>query len=155
RGCSMTRASSEISYALWTSVPGRGAGPLRWRLEQISLGSNRGLFARHNTSLKKTLYAAEQKRADVARARRHWMRKQGMFDRAQAGVHQRNLHEHCDDAAARPCFAWRAALRAAWTLENNHLRGLRQRGMTVPFVLEGAINGPMFLAYVEQCVRSE
>jgi transposase len=30
--------------------------------------------------------------------------------------------------------------------------GLRQRGMTAPFVLEGAINGPMFLAYVKQCL---
>src|SRR5271167_5130915 len=32
---------------------------------------------------KKTLYAAEQKRADVARARRRWMREQGMFDPAR------------------------------------------------------------------------
>lgn len=30
--------------------------------------------------------------------------------------------------------------------------GLRQRGMIAPFVLEGAINGPMFLAYVKQCL---
>jgi len=30
--------------------------------------------------------------------------------------------------------------------------GLRQRGMTAPFVLEGAINRPMFLAYVKQCL---
>jgi hypothetical protein len=29
---------------------------------------------------------------------------------------------------------------------------LRQRGMSAPFVLEGAINGPMFLAYVKQCL---
>jgi transposase len=29
---------------------------------------------------------------------------------------------------------------------------LRLRGMTAPFVLEGAMNGPMFLAYVEQCL---
>jgi transposase len=34
-------------------------------------------FNRHNISFKKTLYAAEQKRADVARARRRWMREQG------------------------------------------------------------------------------
>ena len=27
---------------------------------------------------------------------------------------------------------------------------LRPRGMTAPFVLDGAMNGPMFLAYVEQ-----
>ena len=32
---------------------------------------------------KKTLRAAEQKRADVARARRRWMREQGMFDPAR------------------------------------------------------------------------
>jgi hypothetical protein len=37
-------------------------------------------FARRNISFKKTLYAAEQKRADAARARRRWMREQGMFD---------------------------------------------------------------------------
>lgn len=30
--------------------------------------------------------------------------------------------------------------------------GLRHRGMTAPFVLEGAMNGPMFLAYVTQCL---
>jgi transposase len=30
--------------------------------------------------------------------------------------------------------------------------GLRMRGMTAPFVLEGAMNGPMFLAYVQQCL---
>jgi transposase len=30
--------------------------------------------------------------------------------------------------------------------------GLRERAMVAPFVLEGAINGPMFLAYVKQCV---
>ena len=28
--------------------------------------------------------------------------------------------------------------------------GLRQRGMTAPFVLDGAMSGPMFLAYVRQ-----
>ena len=30
--------------------------------------------------------------------------------------------------------------------------GLRQRRMTAPFVIEGAMNGPMFLAYVQQCL---
>jgi hypothetical protein len=33
--------------------------------------------------MSKTLYAAEQRRADVIRARRSWMRKQGMFDPAR------------------------------------------------------------------------
>lgn len=30
--------------------------------------------------------------------------------------------------------------------------GLRQRAMVAPFVLDGAMNGPMFLAYVKQCL---
>jgi transposase len=30
--------------------------------------------------------------------------------------------------------------------------GLRQRAMTAPFVLEGAMNGPLFLVYVKQCL---
>ena len=38
---------------------------------------------RHNVSFKKSLRAAEQQRADVARARRRWMREQGMFDPAR------------------------------------------------------------------------
>ena len=29
---------------------------------------------------------------------------------------------------------------------------LRMRGMTAPFVLDGAINGSMFLAYVKRCI---
>jgi transposase len=30
--------------------------------------------------------------------------------------------------------------------------GLRRRGLVAPFVLEGAMNGQMFLAYVKQCL---
>ena len=34
-------------------------------------------------ALKKSLHAAAQKRADVARARRRWIREQGMLDPAR------------------------------------------------------------------------
>jgi transposase len=37
------------------------------------------LLKRYNISFKKNLRAAEQERADAARARRRWMREQGMF----------------------------------------------------------------------------
>ena len=40
-------------------------------------------FQRHKITFKKSLRAAEQQRADVARARRRWMREQGMFDPAR------------------------------------------------------------------------
>src|SRR5208283_6182506 len=42
-------------------------------------GSSSGTIS----ALKKSLRAAEQERADVARARRRWMREQGMFDPAR------------------------------------------------------------------------
>src|SRR4029077_20216412 len=38
---------------------------------------------RHNITLKKVLQAAERQRADVARARRRWIREQGMLDPAR------------------------------------------------------------------------
>jgi transposase len=40
-------------------------------------------FQRHKITFKKSLRAAEQERADVARARRRWMREQGLFDPAK------------------------------------------------------------------------
>ena len=38
---------------------------------------------RHGVTLKKSLQAAERQRADVARARRRWIREQGMLDPAR------------------------------------------------------------------------
>src|SRR5260221_8083802 len=40
-------------------------------------------LARHDITVKKSLRAAEQQRADVARARRRWIREQGLLDPAR------------------------------------------------------------------------
>jgi transposase len=40
----------------------------------------RRFFERHEVSYKKTLYASEQNRPDVARARRRWIRQQRLLD---------------------------------------------------------------------------
>jgi transposase len=40
-------------------------------------------FERNNVTVKKSLRATEQERADVARARRRWIRKQGLLDPAR------------------------------------------------------------------------
>ena len=112
-------------------------------------------FARRNISFKKTLYAAEQKRADVARARRRWMREQGMFDPARLVF----IDETCTNTAmVRLRGRAPRGERLVGYAPHGHWKtitfvgGLRQRGMIAPFVLEGAINGPMFLAYVKQCL---
>ena len=109
-------------------------------------------FARRNI---RTRYAAEQKRADVVRARRRWMREQGMFDPARLVF----IDETCTNTAMMR-LRGRAprGKRLVGYAPHGHWKtitfvgGLRQRGMTAPFVLEGAINGPMFLAYVKQCL---
>src|SRR5215472_155967 len=107
------------------------------------------------SALKKTLYAAEQKRADVARARRRWMREQGMFDPARLV-----FIDETSTTTAMVRLRGRSprGKRLIGYAPHGHWKtitfvaGLRKRGMTAPFVLEGAMNGPMFLAYVKQCL---
>ena len=112
-------------------------------------------FNRRAISFKKTLYAAEQKRADVVRARARWKREQGLFDPARLVF----IDDTCTNTAM---VRWRGravrgerlvdyAPHGAWKTVT-FVGALRQRGMTAPFVIEGAMNGPMFLAYVKQCL---
>jgi hypothetical protein len=101
------------------------------------------------------LYAAEQKRAEITRARQRWMRQQGMFDPAQlvfvdetwtstSMVRQRGRCPRGERLIGyAPQGHWKIITFVA---------GLRQRAMVAPFALEGAIDGPMFVAYVKQCL---
>jgi transposase len=63
------------------------------------------------------------------------------------------LHEHQHGAASRPVSAGRALIDYAphghWKTIT-FVAGLRHRGMVAPFVIEGAMDGPTFLAYVQQ-----
>ena len=43
----------------------------------------------------------------------------------------------------------------AWTLENDHIKSspaCATDGIVAPFLIDGAMNGPIFLAYIEQCL---
>jgi hypothetical protein len=53
---------------------------LRKRRIRTSCSSLWRFLDRHEITLKKSLQAAERQRADVARARRRWIREQGMLD---------------------------------------------------------------------------
>jgi transposase len=98
-------------------------------------------FARRNISFKKTLYAVEQKRADVARARRRWMRDQGMFDPARlVFIDETSTNTAMVRLRGRAPRGERLvdyAPHGAWKTVT-FVGGLRQRGMTAPFVIEGA-----------------
>ena len=113
-------------------------------------------LARHNiTRKKKSLRAAEQNRKDVARARRKWIREQGLLDPAKlvfidetsVNTNMVRLYGRC------PCGA-----RLVDHVPFGHwetmtfVSALRHDAMVAPMLIEGPMNGELFLAYVEQCL---
>jgi transposase len=104
---------------------------------------------------KKSLQAAERGRADVARARRRWVREQGLLDPARLVF--------IDETAVstnmvRPNGWNPRGERLVGEVPMGHwetltfIAGLRQNGIVAPMVIKGAMNGEAFLAYVEQCL---
>ena len=105
--------------------------------------------------LKKSLQAAERQRADVARARRRWIREQGMLDPARlvfidetaVGANLVRVRGRAPSGdrviGTVPLGAWETITFVA---------ALRHNKMTAPMVVEGAMTGEMFLAYIEQCL---
>jgi transposase len=112
-------------------------------------------YERHDIGFKKSLYALEQKRAETARERRRWMRQQGMFDPARLVF----IDETCTNTSmVRLRGRCPRGERLIGYAPHGHWKtitfvaGLRHRTMVAPFVLDGAINGPIFFAYVQQCL---
>src|SRR5229473_7459291 len=104
---------------------------------------------------KKSLYAAEQQRADVARARRRWIREQGLLDPARLVF--------IDETATstnmvRPNGRSPRGERLIGYVPLGHwetvtfVAGLRLTGVVAPMLINGAMNGEIFLAYLEQCL---
>ena len=91
----------------------------------------------------------------MARARRRWMREQGMFDPARLVF--------IDETAANTKMVRLGGRcprgeRLVGRVPHGHWKtitfvgALRCNGMTAPLVVDGAMTGEMFLAYVEQCL---
>src|SRR5258708_6606315 len=112
-------------------------------------------FSAIRSPSKKSLRAAEQERADVARARRRWIREQGMFDPARlvfidetsANTKMARLHGRCvrgERLVGRvPHGHWKTITFVA---------ALRRHGMRASRTIDGSMTGKKFLAYVEQCL---
>src|SRR6202041_4074175 len=98
---------------------------------------------------------AERQRADVARARRRWIREQGMLDPARlvfidetaVSTNMVRLRGRAPRGVrvigAVPLGRWETITFVA---------ALRHNKMVAPMVVEGAMTGEMFLAYVENCL---
>jgi transposase len=104
---------------------------------------------------KKTLYASEQNRADVARARRRWIRKQRLLDStALVFIDETAITTDMVRTRGRCPRGDRLvdyAPHGHWKTIT-FIAGLRHDEMVAPFVIEGAMNGEIFLAYIEQCL---
>jgi transposase len=105
--------------------------------------------------LKKSLRAAEQKRADVARARRRWVREQGMLDPA----HLVFIDETAVATNMVRLNGWNPrGERLVGDVPMGHwetvtfIAGFRRTGIVAPMLIKGAMNGESFLAYIEQCL---
>ena len=104
---------------------------------------------------KKSLRAAEQHRADVARARRRWIRQQGYLDTTRlvfidetaVTINMVRLRGRCPRGERLishvPQGTWKTITFVA---------ALRHNKMVAPMVLDGPINGAAFVAYIEQCL---
>jgi transposase len=104
---------------------------------------------------KKVLHASEQEREDVARARRRWIREQGLLDSTHlVFIDETSVNTNMTRAYGRGLEGERVIGRvpfAAWqTL--TFVAALRSESMTAPMLIKGAMNGEAFLAYVEQCL---
>lgn len=102
---------------------------------------------------KKILHAAEQARPDVARARRRWRREQRKLDAARLVF----LDETAvNTKMVRLGGRSRRGQRLIGRQPHGHwqtvtfVAGLRHKGMVAPFVLNGAMTGEIFRAYIEQ-----
>ena len=104
---------------------------------------------------KKTLYASEQNRADVARARRRWIREQHLLDStALVFIDETAITTDMVRTRGRCPRGDRLvdyAPHGHWKTIT-FIAGLRHDEMVAPFVIEGAMNGEIFLAYIEQCL---
>ena len=110
---------------------------------------------RHNiTRKKKSLQAAEQHREDVARARRKWIREQGLLDPARlVFIDETSVNTSMVRLYSRPPWGAIGRSRTVRRLGDHDLRlGTAPRQNGGPAVFKGAMNGEMFLAYVEQCL---
>src|SRR5262249_17884652 len=105
---------------------------------------------RHDITYKKSLRAAEQHRADVARA---WIRQQGYLDTTRlvfidetaVTTNMVCLRGRCSRGERLishvPQREWKTITFVA---------ALRHNRMTAPMVLDGPINGAAFVAYIDQ-----
>ncbi len=105
------------------------------------------------TDIKKTAHAAEQERPDVALKRQRWRNWQSWLklDRL-VFVDETGAKTNMARLRGRSLKGQRLHSAIPWGhwKTTTFVAGLRTTGLTAPMVLDGAMNGAAFKAYVEQ-----
>src|SRR5262249_10761450 len=158
-GCKQLRLKSEREWLLAriTEKPGLTlravVAELAERDTLASYGAVWRFFKRKGISFKKSLYASEQDRADIARRRAQWKKYQGrldpkrlvFIDETWAKTNMTRRHGRSPRGtrliAKLPHGRWRTL---------TFLAALRCDRIAAPCVIDGPINGASFRAYVEQ-----
>ena len=110
-------------------------------------------FRRHRVSFKKTLHAAEQDRPDVAAARQEWHEKQPTLEISRLVFIDETW---ASTSMTRLRGRSRIGQRLVGKTPHGHWKtttfvaALRCDGVTAPFVIDKAMTGELFLAYVRQ-----
>ena len=92
---------------------------------------------------------------DVARARRRWMREQGMFDLARLVFIDETS---TNTAMVRLRGRCPRGIRLIDHVPHGHwktitfIAGPRRRAMVAPFMLDGPMNATSFMAYLKRCL---
>src|SRR6478672_7037469 len=113
-------------------------------------------FSATRSASKKSLRAAEQERADVARARRRWMREQGMFDPARlVFLDETATSTNMVRLRGRCSRGQRLIDHDGHWKTITFVAGLRRRAMVAPLVLDGPMNATTFVTYLKECLVPE
>jgi len=103
--------------------------------------------------IKKTLHAAEQERPDVARKRVRWKRYQGRVDPSRlVFIDETWAKTNMARTHGRAPRGQRLLARVPYGhwVTMTFLAALRADGIVAPCVIDGPINGDIFLAWVVQ-----
>jgi transposase len=149
RSCS--RLSKSRMTGRWTSLWRRCTSA---RFRAVARRCS-GFLSAMASLLKKVLHASEQERADVARARRRWIGKQGLLDSTHlVFIDETSVNTSMTRSFGRGLRGERVIGHVPFAVWKTltFVAALRCDRMTAPMMIKGALNGEVFLAYVEQCL---
>ena len=107
------------------------------------------------SALKKIVHASEQERPDIAEARAAWIAAQPELDPARlVFIDETGTATNMARLRGRAKRGIRLIGRVPWGHWKilTFLAGLRQDGITAPFVIDGAMNRAIFVEYLRQCL---